>query len=65
LRIHAKPPYAYGPEEIVLQGYFAAATRRFKVRPEIARRKVELFARLNLVQIDLGLILAAIEWKPI
>jgi predicted nucleic acid-binding protein len=33
----------------VLQEYFAAATKRLSVDPAIARQKVELFARLDLV----------------
>ncbi len=45
----------------VLQEYFAATTRKLKVRPEIARRKVEIFARLDVVQVDLDLILGAID----
>jgi predicted nucleic acid-binding protein len=44
----------------VLQEYFAT-TRKLKVRPEIARRKVEIFARLDVVQVDLDLILCAID----
>lgn len=45
----------------VLQEYFVTATRKLNVEPAIARRKVELFARLDLVQIDLDAILAAID----
>ncbi|MGH8523041.1 MAG: PIN domain-containing protein [Gammaproteobacteria bacterium] len=45
----------------VLQEYFAAATRKLKVRPDLARRKVEIFARLDLVQVDLDVILSAID----
>ena len=45
----------------VLQEYFVAATRKLKVRPGIARRKVEIFARLDVVQVDLDLILGAID----
>lgn len=45
----------------VLQEYFVTATRKFNVPAPIARRKVELFARLNLIQIDLDRILAAID----
>ena len=45
----------------VLQEYFSAATRKLKVRPDLARRKVEIFARLDLVQVDLDLILSAID----
>jgi len=45
----------------VLQEYFVAATTKLRVPPEIARRKVELFGRLDLVLIDLPDILAAID----
>jgi predicted nucleic acid-binding protein len=45
----------------VLQEYFTAAIRKLHVRPDIARRKVEIFARLDLVQVDLDLILSAID----
>ncbi|MBI4513847.1 MAG: PIN domain-containing protein [Gemmatimonadetes bacterium] len=45
----------------VLQEYFVAATRKLGVPPEIARRKVELFARLDLVLVDLADILGAID----
>ena len=45
----------------VLQEYFSAATRKLGVRAELARRKVALFSRLDLVQIDLPLILSAID----
>jgi predicted nucleic acid-binding protein len=45
----------------VLQEYFVVVTRKLNVSPDIARRKVELFARLNLVQIELETILAAID----
>ena len=45
----------------VVQEYFVAATRKLGVPPEIARRKVELFSRFQLVVIDLNDILAAID----
>jgi predicted nucleic acid-binding protein len=45
----------------VLQEYFAAATRKLGVAAEIARRKVELFARFDLVLIGLEDILGAID----
>lgn len=45
----------------VLQEYFVAATKRLSVDPAIARRKVELFARLDVVQVDLDTILSAID----
>jgi predicted nucleic acid-binding protein len=45
----------------ILQEYFVAATTKLRVPPEIARRKVELFGRLDLVLIDLPDILAAVD----
>jgi predicted nucleic acid-binding protein len=45
----------------VLQEYFVAATRKLGVPAEIARRKVELFARFDLFVIGLDDILAAID----
>lgn len=45
----------------VLQEYFAAATRKLAVPVETARRKVELFARLDVVQIGVDDILGAID----
>ncbi len=45
----------------VLQEYFVAATRKLGVSPEIARRKVELIASLEVVPIDVDNILAAID----
>jgi predicted nucleic acid-binding protein len=45
----------------VLQEFFIAATRKLGVAPEIARRKVELLARLDVVTIEPSLILDAID----
>ncbi|MFQ5760377.1 MAG: PIN domain-containing protein [Acidiferrobacterales bacterium] len=45
----------------VLQEYFVAATKKLSVDPAIARRKVELFARLDLVRIDIDTIVSAID----
>ena len=45
----------------VLQEYFVTATRKLGVPAEIARRKTELFARFDLVLIDLADVLAAID----
>lgn len=44
----------------VMQDYFVTVTRKLGVPVEVARRKVELFARLGLVVIDLADVLAAI-----
>jgi predicted nucleic acid-binding protein len=45
----------------VLQEYFVASTRKLSVDAELARRKVELFARMDVVQPGLEQILAAID----
>ncbi len=45
----------------VLQEYFAATTRKLGVPAAIARRKVEIFARLDLAILDLSDIIAAID----
>lgn len=45
----------------VLQEFFAVSTRKLGVDPALARRKVELMATMDLVQVDLDLILAAID----
>ncbi len=45
----------------VLQEYFVAATRKLAVPAETARRKTELFARLDVVILDLQHILGAID----
>lgn len=45
----------------VLQEYFVAATRKLGVSPEMARRKVELLASLEVVPINVESILAAID----
>ena len=47
----------------VLQEYFVAATRKLGVEAAVARRKVELFARLDVVRIDPNAILAAIDFQ--
>ena len=46
----------------VLQEYFVAVTRKLGVTAEVARRKIEIFGRLQVVGIDLGDILAAIDF---
>lgn len=45
----------------VLQEYFVAATRKLGVEAAVARRKTELFGRLQLVSIRLEDILASID----
>jgi predicted nucleic acid-binding protein len=45
----------------VLQEYFAAATRKLRVAPEIAQRKVEILARGRVVRFETADVIAAIE----
>lgn len=47
----------------VLQEYFNSATNKLAVPSDLARRKVQLFARNHLVQVDLALILRAIDFR--
>jgi predicted nucleic acid-binding protein len=44
-----------------LEEYFAAATRKLRVPAEVARRKIELFAQLQVVLITVDDVLAAID----
>ena len=45
----------------VLQEYFSAATRKLRVAPETAQRKVEILARARIVRFEASDIIAAIE----
>lgn len=45
----------------VLQEYFVTVTRKYGVDPGVARRKIELFAALDVVEPALGDVLAAID----
>jgi predicted nucleic acid-binding protein len=45
----------------VLQEYFVTVTRKLKVEPEIARRKVELLAEFDVASPEVADILAAID----
>jgi len=45
----------------VLQEYFVTATRKLRVAPDVARRKVELYAALHVVTPSLEDILASID----
>jgi predicted nucleic acid-binding protein len=47
----------------VLQEYFSAATGKLGVGDVSARRKVELFSRLELVEVGLHTLLAAIDHR--
>lgn len=45
----------------VLQEYFVVATRKLGVTPEVARRKVEVLSRLDVVIVRPELVIAAID----
>jgi predicted nucleic acid-binding protein len=45
----------------VLQEFFSTTTRKLRVPAEVARRKVELLATLEVVRIDVDAILSAID----
>ena len=45
----------------VLQEYFAVATGKLGVSADIARAKIEIFSRLDLVIVDMPTILSAID----
>ena len=45
----------------VLQEYFVAATRKLKLTPQMAQRKVEILARSRVVRFDPTDVIAAIE----
>lgn len=45
----------------VLQEYFVVATRKIGVAPEIARRKIELFAGFEVVGVTVPLLLGAVD----
>lgn len=46
----------------VLQEYFAAATRKLGVAPELAQQKVELMSRMRLVRFEASDVISAIEF---
>ena len=46
----------------VLQEYFAAATRKLGVAPELAQRKVELMSRMRVVRFQASDVISAIEF---
>jgi predicted nucleic acid-binding protein len=45
----------------VLQEYYSVTTRKLGTDPAVARRKLQLFATLDVVQVDTDLILAAVD----
>lgn len=45
----------------VLQEYFVAVTRKLGVSPEVARRKVEMLGRLDVVRMDVADVIGAID----
>jgi predicted nucleic acid-binding protein len=45
----------------VLQEFFSITTRKLRVPADVARRKVELLANLEVVRIDVEMILSAVD----
>ena len=45
----------------VLQEYFSVATHKLGIKPDAARKRVELLATMDVVRIDVSLILSAID----
>ncbi len=45
----------------VLQEYFVGATRKLRVDPAVARRKLELFARFEVVQLGVDDLVASVD----
>lgn len=45
----------------VLQEFFVISTRKLRVEAATARRKIELLGKMDVVRVDLGLILSAID----
>jgi predicted nucleic acid-binding protein len=45
----------------VLQEYYSVTTRKLGTDPGIARRKIELFSRMDVVQVDVSMIVEAID----
>ena len=45
----------------VLQEYFAASTRKLGMDPEAARRRVEIYSRLDVVRLEVVDLLASID----
>ena len=46
----------------VLQEYFAVATRKLGVAPDLAQQKVELMSRMRIVRFDASDVISAIEF---
>lgn len=47
----------------VLQEYYSATTSKVGTEPAIARRKIEIYAAMTVAQIDVALILAAVDLR--
>jgi predicted nucleic acid-binding protein len=49
----------------VLQEYYSVTTRKLGTNPGVARRKIELYARMDVVQVDVSMIVEAIDLKRV
>jgi predicted nucleic acid-binding protein len=49
----------------VLQEYYSVTTRRLGTDPGVARRKIELYARMDVVQVDVSMIVEAIDLQRV
>ena len=49
----------------VLQEYYSVTTRKLGTDPVIARRKIELYARMDVVQVDVSMIVEAIDLQRV
>ena len=49
----------------VLQEYYSVTTRKLGTDPGIARRKIELFSRMDVVQVDVSMIVEAIDLQRV
>ena len=49
----------------VLQEYYSVTTRKLGTNPGVARRKIELYARMDVVQVDVSMIVEAIDLQRV
>jgi hypothetical protein len=49
----------------VLQEYYSVTTRTLGTDPGIARRKIELYSRMDVVQVDVSMIVEAIDLQRV
>jgi len=49
----------------VLQEYYSVTTRTLGTDPGVARRKIELYSRMDVVQVDVSMIVEAIDLQRV